>query len=315
VTLLERAADDFTGIPAGFFDVVVINSVVQYFPSAAYCLEVFGKAAGALSDDGALFVGDVRNLRLLECFHAGVAAARSTTVGRSLALERELLVDPGFFAAYVRSGAGFRSARITLKDGAAHNELTRYRYDVVLSKVPGPGRHAGIPVARWGTDFSDPASLVGWARSRATTRFRATGIPNARLARDLAARYPGRSEAAGLDPHEVVTAGAAAGYRVHPRWSRHAEQFDVYFEAGPATGLEGEPVAPRAVENTADLFGYFNDPTAGEHAGALSDELWRHLSVAGVGMPHIVTVGGPAGTPPVGARAFVDGVDGVDTTG
>ncbi|GAB3888202.1 hypothetical protein GCM10029964_055470 [Kibdelosporangium lantanae] len=107
VTLLNRTADTFTGIPTGFFDVVVINSVVQYFPSAAYCIDVFDKCADVLTADGTLFVGDVRNLRLLETFHAGVTAARAVgvlggtaqtdTFRQNLALERELLIEPAFF--------------------------------------------------------------------------------------------------------------------------------------------------------------------------------------------------------------------------
>ncbi|TDV49763.1 non-ribosomal peptide synthetase [Actinophytocola oryzae] len=288
VTLLDRSADDFTGIPAGFFDLVVLNSVVQYFPSARYCLEVFGKAAGALTRTGALFVGDVRNLGLLECFHAGVAAARSIPVEQSLALERELLVDPAFFAAYTRSDDAFHSATIRLKPGAARNELTRYRYDVVLTKEPRPDT-PDVPVAEWGTDFADATDLLRWARNRAACRFLASGIPNTRLAPDLAARYPDRPAVAGLDPQQLVDAGTAAGYRVRVRWSRDAEKFDAYWATGPAT-VPGDAPAPGAAED--DLSGYFNDPVADGHAGALGEVLRRHLAAAGVGLPHSLTVAG-----------------------
>jgi SAM-dependent methyltransferase len=295
VTLLNRAADDFTGVPSGFFDLVVVNSVVQYFPSAEYCREVFRLAAGALTEDGALFVGDVRNLRLLECFHAGVAAARSITVEQSLALERELLVDPDFFTAYSRSGTDFRSVRMQLKQGAAQNELTRYRYDVVLSKAPQRVREADVPVARWGTDFSDAMGLFHWTKSRAVRCLWATGIPNARLIPDLAARYPGRSAVAGLDPHQLVTAGDRAGYRVRPQWSRHAEEFDAFLEIGSPAGIDNGPATPAAGEDAGDLSGYFNDPVAGEQADALSEVLWRHLGSAGVGLPHSLVIADPAG--------------------
>jgi amino acid adenylation domain-containing protein len=291
VTLLDRAAEDFTGIPAGFFDLVVLNSVVQYFPSADYCLEVFRQAAGALRADGALFVGDVRNLRLLECFHAGVAAARSIPVERSLALERELLVDPAFFAAYTRSGAEFRSAQTQLKPGAARNELTRYRYDVVLTRAPRPDA-VDVPVAEWGADFSDADGLLSWAKSRSTQCFWATGIPNTRLAPDLAALYPGRSAEAGLDPQQLVNAGTAAGFRVRVQWSQHAEKFDAYWDTGTGDG----PAAPLPGGATGGLSGYFNDPVADEHAGALSEVLRRYLTTAGVGLPHSLTIVDSTGT-------------------
>ncbi len=100
----------------------------------------------------AVFVGDVRNLRLLRCLRAAVetparrrrrgqagAAARPSS-GPS-AWEGELLLDPDFFAAL----DGMSTADMDLRSsaGAHHNELTRYRYDVVLRT--GPAAPAAPP--------------------------------------------------------------------------------------------------------------------------------------------------------------------------
>ncbi|CAM4160755.1 amino acid adenylation domain-containing protein [Kibdelosporangium persicum] len=284
VTLLPRDAADFSGIPAGYFDVIVLNSVVQYFPSAAYCLDVFDQAAAALTDDGALFVGDVRNRRLLECFHAGVAAARSTDVDRSVALERELLVDPAFFTEYAQSGRGLRSARIQLKRGHARNELTRYRYDVVLSKTPNRADDIEVPETRWGADFAGAAELLRWAEAGTVRCFWAVGIPNARLAPDLAAA--GSPPTAGLEPEDVVRAGEAAGYRVRVQWSQAAEHFNAYFEQGPLTGTDDGPSAPPSATHTkAGLAEYFTSPTADDRGGRPAGTLRRHLTAAGSGPP------------------------------
>ena len=73
----SAAADDFTGIPEGWFDLVVINSVVQYFPGVDYLLRVLDGATAALAPGGTLFVGDVRSLPLLEAFHASVELAQA----------------------------------------------------------------------------------------------------------------------------------------------------------------------------------------------------------------------------------------------
>ncbi|BBC66402.1 hypothetical protein MMRN_32980 [Mycobacterium marinum] len=42
VRLRVQPADSAEGLPAGHFDVVVLNSVIQYFPSAGYLLDAGG---------------------------------------------------------------------------------------------------------------------------------------------------------------------------------------------------------------------------------------------------------------------------------
>ncbi|WP_451636904.1 class I SAM-dependent methyltransferase [Streptomyces viridosporus] len=49
VTLRVQAADDVSGLPGGFFDTIVVNSVVQYFPSEAYLSAVLDKALDLLA--------------------------------------------------------------------------------------------------------------------------------------------------------------------------------------------------------------------------------------------------------------------------
>ncbi|NYS19619.1 methyltransferase [Streptomyces sp. SJ1-7] len=49
VTLTAQPAHDTDGLPTGVFDTVVLNSVVQYFPSADYLTEVLGKVRALLA--------------------------------------------------------------------------------------------------------------------------------------------------------------------------------------------------------------------------------------------------------------------------
>ncbi len=74
VELRCRPADDLSELPSGFFDTIVINSVIQYFPSIEYLTTVINGAMELLAPGGALFVGDVRNLRLARTFHTEIAA-------------------------------------------------------------------------------------------------------------------------------------------------------------------------------------------------------------------------------------------------
>ena len=56
VRLLVQSADVADGLPAGQFDAVVLNSVVQYFPSAGYLVEVLQLAMRMLAPGGAVFI-------------------------------------------------------------------------------------------------------------------------------------------------------------------------------------------------------------------------------------------------------------------
>ncbi|WP_033017998.1 AMP-binding protein, partial [Streptomyces rimosus] len=107
VELRAQPAHDTTGLPEGFFDTVVVNSVAQYFPDARYLTDVITKALALLVPGGSLFLGDIRNARLLRTLQAGVAArslgadADSTALrvqtDQRTAAEEELLLAPDFF--------------------------------------------------------------------------------------------------------------------------------------------------------------------------------------------------------------------------
>src|SRR5580693_6805123 len=60
--LLERSADNFEGFSANSFDTVILNSVVQYFPSVTYLVRVLERLVELTKPGGRIFVGDVRSL-------------------------------------------------------------------------------------------------------------------------------------------------------------------------------------------------------------------------------------------------------------
>ena len=78
VRLRVQPADVAEGLPQGHFDVVVLNSVIQYFPSAGYLLDVLAVAMRLLAPGGAVVIGDVRNLSLLRAFTTGMLCADAT---------------------------------------------------------------------------------------------------------------------------------------------------------------------------------------------------------------------------------------------
>jgi amino acid adenylation domain-containing protein len=78
VQLLTQPAHISEALPQGYFDTIIVNSVVQYFPNAGYLGEVIDNAMELLAPGGAVFIGDVRNHTLQGAFQTGIALARSS---------------------------------------------------------------------------------------------------------------------------------------------------------------------------------------------------------------------------------------------
>uniref|UniRef100_UPI003B3A4898 amino acid adenylation domain-containing protein n=1 Tax=Longimicrobium sp. TaxID=2029185 RepID=UPI003B3A4898 len=64
VSLAQREGDQLGDYAGAGFDVVIVNSVAQYFPDLDYLLRVLDGAAAALRPGGRIFLGDVRSLPL-----------------------------------------------------------------------------------------------------------------------------------------------------------------------------------------------------------------------------------------------------------
>src|SRR5262249_32748475 len=89
VTLLAGDADDPPVDER--CDAVVLNSIVQHFPSVDYLRKVVTRAIELVDDGGFVLVGDVRSLPLLRMFHLSVELSRAAPTMPVDDLER--LVD------------------------------------------------------------------------------------------------------------------------------------------------------------------------------------------------------------------------------
>ncbi|WP_339134599.1 amino acid adenylation domain-containing protein [Streptomyces sp. f51] len=240
VRLAVQAADDLTGLPREGFDTVVLDSTVQYFPSADYLDQVLTQAWDLLEPGGRIIVGDVRNAATQRILATAEQRARQpyasheeirAAVEQALLAERELLIAPEWFAEWAqRHGAG---ADIRLKAGHAHNALTRHRYEAVLHKEPAGALDLGtVPALPWGGDICALDRLTG-PLERAGGPLRVTGIPNARLVEEAAAAVfagvvtedapTGRP----LDPQDVTAWAHRQGLDAVLTWSgESAHGFD-----------------------------------------------------------------------------------------
>ncbi|HKX33614.1 MAG TPA: amino acid adenylation domain-containing protein [Blastocatellia bacterium] len=195
--LLRRRADDFMGIEPETFDAVILNSVVQYFPGAAYLARVLEQAAETVTDGGFIFVGDVRSLSLLEAFQAGVELGHAPDelslehfrqrVKRRVAQERELALDPAFFRALAGVLPRINRVEAYPRRGRFDNEMTRYRYDVVLRIGHGRDAQAAPPRLDWQRERLTLESLSRRFVDSRPAPLAACRVPDARVERDLRA--------------------------------------------------------------------------------------------------------------------------------
>ncbi|GAA3154214.1 non-ribosomal peptide synthetase [Streptomyces echinatus] len=270
--------------PGETYDTVILNSVVQYFPSVDYLFDVLHQAFEAMPDGGHVFLGDLRSLVLLEAFHASVAAHRTRpgtpdTVLRAatawrMEAENELCLDPRLFAALPARLPRVESVRVLLKRGTAGHELNRYRYDVVIT-VAGERTAAAAPPAPsewrdWRAEALDLGALAALLDADRPDRLALHAVPNARLDNDLRllARLSGAAPEAvapGVDPEELCLLAERHGYRAEPSWAagRPDGSFDVLLHRAD---LAPEPLPPLGTAAPTDRFA--------------TEPLWRPAALA-----------------------------------
>ena len=195
IRLEQRRADEFDGL-AGGYDTIILNSVVQYFPNIQYLKRVLERAVEVVNPRGYIFLGDIRSLPLQELFQASlelhkapetltVAQLRQRIATRMLD-EKELLVDPEFFCALKDALPRVSDVEITPKRGRSLNELTKFRYQVIL-RVGGGLEY--VEPDQWSDWQRDKLSLER-VRERLLTvapRYLAIErVPNRRIAQELA---------------------------------------------------------------------------------------------------------------------------------
>ena len=266
-------ADRIGELKCGPFDIAILPSVVQYFPSLDYLERVLRQLAAILGPGGSIFIGDVRNLELLEAFHASVQLFKSSLdlpvrelrgrIERSVAQEQELCVHPVWFRTLPGRIPGIASVDIQPKPGSRLNEMTRFRYDAVIrlgQKFVSNCEPGWLDGDRfdWG-EFT--AAIRGGRRIRVAIR----SVPNARVREALRlvesmARIDGNhivddlrtcpipATVEGLDPQDVWEFAAEHDYIVQVGLAVHGEpgSFDVLLAPAESTGA-GECCAPLCI--------------------------------------------------------------------
>jgi amino acid adenylation domain-containing protein len=317
VKLARRAADELAEFDTEAFDTVILNSVVQYFPGIDYLARVLKGLVGMMRQGGSIFIGDIRSLPLLKAFHASVQLYQSPSsylrgqlrqrIDSEVRREHELVIDPDFFLALQQELPQISRVEIKLKRGRFHNELTRFRYDVVLhvnedadrpASEESPAQPLQLDWQQQKPSFSDVRRLLAERELEALVL---TNVKNARLAEAVKTLEwlsntdePERvnefrnllmedTEEAGIDPEKLWGLGDELPYGISVGWASDGspENYDVIFRRQLSPGMADEraPVTatPKKEIRRKAWREYANNPLGAQMERNLGPELRSYL--------------------------------------
>lgn len=253
VTLLHRSATDFQGIDLASFDVVILNSIVQYFPSQTYLIQVLTAALQAVAPGGVIFVGDIRSLPLLPAFHSwmkffqadpGMACDQlQAEIARSLFEEPELVIDPRFFYQLPDRFDTLSQVQVRLTRGRSQNEMTQFRYNVLLyTGPPEPSPARPLPPDHdWQRNPLTIAAVKQYLLEQQPEIYLISGMTNSRIVAPLlllgwlGGKTPGKTVGrlrerlkhttiAAIDPQDWWDLEAQLPYTIEITWSISGER-------------------------------------------------------------------------------------------
>lgn len=283
VTTLVSEANDFSGLSGQLPDLVLINSVIQYFPNNKYLFSVIEKAAGLVKKGGCIFIGDVQGRATLQMHHSSEQLPKTSDatslssfediVKRRMEIEDELLVDPEFFYFVQNAIPGITHVEVQLRKGKLLNETTKYHYDVWLYVNAAKEIAQADEIIDWKNIGSHQALRDKLTAAPAKTLI-IKNIPNERIWKDyqliqLLKELPAsstvndlkkelqKSTLASFTPDIFWETGEKLGYQAYIRWSNDGTDgcFEAVFipNASAAKGCV-QPTALPAIKHAIEDF-------------------------------------------------------------
>ncbi len=228
-------------------DTVMINSVVQYFPSIDYLVEVLEQAVKVVTYHGFVFVGNVRSFPLQEVFHTSVQFEQALDqlsltqlrkrVKNTMQLDSELVIDPDFFTRLGQRLPQVSQVQIQLKRGYQHNQTTKFCYDVIFhidDKCP----LVKPQMLDWQQNQITVSDVRQFLQATQPNYGVISNIPNARLCHDLnilellnhnpevvtvgelRSCLPPMTSALGIEPETWWALSERLPYTISINWSR-----------------------------------------------------------------------------------------------
>ncbi len=193
-SLLESGADQIPVDDLTEVELIIINSVAQYFPSIEFLLRTISRLSGKLKPGGVVFLGDLRYLRFLDHLNSRILISKEDSIQsveefkRRLTdlriSEQELLLTPDALAPLETSTGRTFSISTLLKPEGIDEELRDFRYDLVLrfdEEKPDCWPSSALPEVRF-RDSSLAIDVLESALHEHPKGFRVSQLPNSRLA-------------------------------------------------------------------------------------------------------------------------------------
>ncbi|MEO8673848.1 MAG: amino acid adenylation domain-containing protein, partial [Tahibacter sp.] len=305
VRALHAQATDFSRIPDLDYDTVILNSVVQYFPGADYLRSVIAGAVAVIKSQGQIFIGDVRHFGLLRAFHCSVQLHQAEVglplselaarVTQKVDAESELMIDPAWFLGLLDEFPQISSIEVLPKDSHYVNEMSAYRYDVVLhirSAQPANVKPAWIDPAEGGDFLSKLQSVFAAADSNLAG---VRGLQNPHVYRDVVAlkhlssdkvesveslrRRISETNCPGMTTRELTALCAAEGYGIQLSWfpaGNAGEYHALIARDGAVPVVDWQTLMSAAAPG--DLRVLASDPLRVKRIASLPGQLSQHLS-------------------------------------
>ena len=240
VEVVQSQAADLDGFDKNSIDTVVLSSVVQFFPNAAYLTKVLEKAVSIVRPGGHVYLGDVRSLPLLQAFASSVElfqAAGELSAGelrdrirRRVEREPELVLSPAYFLALRRKFPKISRVNIRPLRGHADNEMTRFRYEAILHVGSEDGPVFECEFEDWSKRKWTKEDIRSLLRQYPNRSIGVKCIRNARIERDLASMAILDGANAGFAAGELRhRAGQSADEGIHPQAIFDLETEDLGF--------------------------------------------------------------------------------------
>lgn len=174
------------------FNVVLLNSVVQYFPSVDYLRRVIFAAVDKVAAEGIVCLYDVRNMLLNDVYHREIGlltTAPTTSMRTFLAncayrslLDKELTIDPIFFEKIASEHRRITGVRIEIKKMGRFAKLD-YRYDVTFFVEREVKQIAMTDVCVWSREMDLAQLVTEGVGSGKAKQLVVVNIPNAVVSR------------------------------------------------------------------------------------------------------------------------------------
>ncbi|MEL6326459.1 MAG: amino acid adenylation domain-containing protein, partial [Cyanobacteria bacterium J06626_23] len=313
VTLLQGLAHELDNLPDEQFDTVIFNEIIQNFPDIHYLRQVLTQLIPKVAPGGCVFVGGVRSLPLLELFHTSVQAYRATQldiasdkvttaqlrqrISVAQQQDNELVIHPEFFTALQQSCSAISAVYAQLKGGGSQNEVTSFKYDVILKINAEPEDYPTIPWQDYVLEPLSPSDVCRILQENQPEVWGLQGVLNRRLqgdrrlihwlqrddcpetVQDLNQVLQGNPSVAlaenGISPQDWWDLAETLPYQLTIRWSNAGESgdYDVIFVRDGSDLAAGLGLYPEALGAPRPWGEYANQPLQQKQHRQLKQEL------------------------------------------